>query len=262
MISPLQRPLLNTQHSQETNIHTPGGIQTHNLRKRVTANLRFTPRCHCFHIVGTNWWPADNLLASHTDCAPYCYITMDRDWNSCNVPDPYWDMGYVGEEKLKSSGFKDFPRQFHTIASLVLWYRRRIFLSHYMVSYFEIMKFVISWARKVTKSVKKQEIKRYWCFLIYMLYIFCSRISIKVLPITSAWIQGSNVAQFMEYFSLPLISICKTTADTEMQQRCDRDKLCELQFGGSWHRTIRNDHKWRNCGWKYLDMRKWYSRQL
>ena len=30
----------NTQHSQETNIHAPGGIRTHNLSKRAAAELR------------------------------------------------------------------------------------------------------------------------------------------------------------------------------------------------------------------------------
>jgi hypothetical protein len=37
-ISPSQRPLLdNTQHPQETNTHDSGGIQTHNLSKRVST---------------------------------------------------------------------------------------------------------------------------------------------------------------------------------------------------------------------------------
>ena len=47
MISPSQRPLTdNTHHSQHTDINAPGGIQTHNLRKRATAGLRLRPRCH------------------------------------------------------------------------------------------------------------------------------------------------------------------------------------------------------------------------
>jgi len=36
VINPSQRPLPdNTQHSQQTNIHAPGGIRTHNLRRRA-----------------------------------------------------------------------------------------------------------------------------------------------------------------------------------------------------------------------------------
>ena len=46
MISPKQRPLPDTQHSQETNIHDPGGIRTHNPRKRATVDPRLRPRGH------------------------------------------------------------------------------------------------------------------------------------------------------------------------------------------------------------------------
>ena len=47
MISPSQRPLPdNTQHSQQTHIHAPGGIRTHNLSRRVAAHPRLRPRGH------------------------------------------------------------------------------------------------------------------------------------------------------------------------------------------------------------------------
>ena len=42
-----QRPLPdNTQHSQQTNIHVPGKIRTHNLSRRSALNLRLRPRGH------------------------------------------------------------------------------------------------------------------------------------------------------------------------------------------------------------------------
>ena len=42
-----QRPLLeNIQHSQQTNIHAPGGIRTHNLSKRAAADPHLRPRGH------------------------------------------------------------------------------------------------------------------------------------------------------------------------------------------------------------------------
>ena len=45
MISPSQRPLLeNTQHSQQTNIHAPGGIRTHDRSRRAAVDLRLRPR--------------------------------------------------------------------------------------------------------------------------------------------------------------------------------------------------------------------------
>jgi hypothetical protein len=44
VISCSQRPLPdNTQHSQQTNIHAHGGIRTHNLSRRATADLHFRP---------------------------------------------------------------------------------------------------------------------------------------------------------------------------------------------------------------------------
>jgi hypothetical protein len=39
--------LTNTQHSQETDIHAPGGIQTRNLSKRSAADPRIRPLGHC-----------------------------------------------------------------------------------------------------------------------------------------------------------------------------------------------------------------------
>ena len=45
MISASQRPLPdNTQHSQQTDIHVPGGIRTHNLSRRAAVDLRLRPR--------------------------------------------------------------------------------------------------------------------------------------------------------------------------------------------------------------------------
>jgi len=36
----------NTQNSQQTHIHAPGGIRTHNLSKRAAADVRLRPRGH------------------------------------------------------------------------------------------------------------------------------------------------------------------------------------------------------------------------
>ena len=47
VISSSQRPLPdNTQHSQQTNIHAPGGIRTHDLSRRAAANQRLRQRGH------------------------------------------------------------------------------------------------------------------------------------------------------------------------------------------------------------------------
>jgi hypothetical protein len=45
VMSPSQRPIPDsTQHSQQTNIHVPGGIRTHNLSKLAAADRRLRPR--------------------------------------------------------------------------------------------------------------------------------------------------------------------------------------------------------------------------
>jgi hypothetical protein len=47
VISPSQRPLPdNTQHSQQTDIHAPGGIRAHNLSRRAAVDLRLRLRRH------------------------------------------------------------------------------------------------------------------------------------------------------------------------------------------------------------------------
>ena len=47
VINPSQRPLPhNTQQSQQTNIHAPGGIRTHNLSRRAAEDLRLRLRGH------------------------------------------------------------------------------------------------------------------------------------------------------------------------------------------------------------------------
>ena len=47
VISSSQRPLPDSiQHSQQTNIHAPGGIRTHDRSRRAAADLRLRPRGH------------------------------------------------------------------------------------------------------------------------------------------------------------------------------------------------------------------------
>ena len=47
VISPSQRPLPdNTRYPQQTDIHDPGAIRTHNVSRRVAADLRLRSRGH------------------------------------------------------------------------------------------------------------------------------------------------------------------------------------------------------------------------
>ena len=62
MISSSQRPLPdNTQHSQQTDIHAPGGIRTHILSRRAAVDLSLldwaaTGTGTCSHIEGAKDW--------------------------------------------------------------------------------------------------------------------------------------------------------------------------------------------------------------
>jgi hypothetical protein len=59
-ISSSQRPLPdNTQHSQQKDIHAPGGIRTHNLSRPAAADLSFRPRGH---------WDRHSLIDSFKYC--------------------------------------------------------------------------------------------------------------------------------------------------------------------------------------------------
>ena len=54
-ISSSQRPLPNnTQHLQQTDIYDPGGIRTHNLRRRAAVKLFLKPRGHWDWLIKEN----------------------------------------------------------------------------------------------------------------------------------------------------------------------------------------------------------------
>ena len=63
MISPTQTPLPDkTQHSQDTDIHAPGGIRTRNPSKRAAADPRLRQRGHWDQLVSViGWHNFDNL---------------------------------------------------------------------------------------------------------------------------------------------------------------------------------------------------------
>ena len=63
MISPSQRPQPdNTQHSQETDIHDPGGIRTRNPSKRVAVDGRLRPRGHWDRLKEESYGPRNAAM--------------------------------------------------------------------------------------------------------------------------------------------------------------------------------------------------------
>ena len=92
MVSPSQRPLPdNTQHSQQTDIHVPGGIRTRNPSKRAAVNLRLRPREHqCRQNVITKLTVSGRWFWSETPDLYSRGALFDSQW------EPYTDWGFCG----------------------------------------------------------------------------------------------------------------------------------------------------------------------
>ena len=72
VISSSQRSLPdNTRHSQQTNIHAPGGIRTHNFSKRAAEDLRLRPRGHWDRLilVGAEFKSSISRHNSYIECS-------------------------------------------------------------------------------------------------------------------------------------------------------------------------------------------------
>jgi len=85
VISSSQRPLPDkTRHTQETDVHAPGGIRTYNLSKRVAVDLRLRPHGHWDRWSAVKFALAVSLINCHTsyeyDCilSAHCYIPIDN----------------------------------------------------------------------------------------------------------------------------------------------------------------------------------------
>ena len=87
MSSSSQRPLPDsTQKSQQTNIHAPGEIRTHDLSRQAAADLRLIPRGHwdrLFHFIIRNYSITRHYASSVTgrvfnplspELNPICYL--------------------------------------------------------------------------------------------------------------------------------------------------------------------------------------------
>ena len=55
----------NTQHSQQTNIHAPGGIRTHNLSRWAAADLRLGPHGYWDRLYCTSTVQFTNIKQDH-----------------------------------------------------------------------------------------------------------------------------------------------------------------------------------------------------
>ena len=105
----------------------PSGIRTPVSGSELLQTHALGREANLFPYSGENLvtsrWPAsfpDRLW-------PMLLDNNGQSLDCCNVCDPYWGAGSVGGENVEFSISKDFPLQFHTIACLVLWKKRRIF---------------------------------------------------------------------------------------------------------------------------------------
>ena len=73
VINPSPRPLPdNTQHSQQTNIHAFGGIQTHDRSRRAAVDLRLRPR---------GYWDRQTVLVYHWFQSPNHILWRIEIWH-------------------------------------------------------------------------------------------------------------------------------------------------------------------------------------
>ena len=88
VISSSQRPLPdNTKHSQQTNIHAPDGIRTHNLSRRAAAKLRLRPRYHWASTVHNIQDKPQHLRASLNNKIFYSHLWLVHSY----VPGVSWE---------------------------------------------------------------------------------------------------------------------------------------------------------------------------
>ena len=77
VISLTQRPLTyNTQHSQQTDIHAPGGIRTRNPCKRAAADRLLSFRGH---------WDRQNILLQFLFLLYCCSVIGLTSWSDCSA---------------------------------------------------------------------------------------------------------------------------------------------------------------------------------
>ena len=118
MISPSQRPLpYNTQHSQQTNIHAPGGIRTHNLSGRAAEDLRLRPRGH---------WDRLLFFVTPFNCNTHPHIhrhlVLNLVYNSPYIEEQTHYRSIVKTWKFFSHKYPIFTRRSTDFAVLYFWY--------------------------------------------------------------------------------------------------------------------------------------------
>jgi hypothetical protein len=79
---------LTTHNTQQTNIHAPGGIRTHDLSRRAAADLRLRPRghwdrqdatLHSLFCMETALHVSDGITTHHQERKQrYCYLPLSR----------------------------------------------------------------------------------------------------------------------------------------------------------------------------------------
>ena len=94
----------NTQHSQQTNIHAPDGIRTHDLSRRAATDLHLRPRGHCdrhiqyyihifthknmykcIHMLANTYLKTDRRIRTTTHTCPKAYYHNSHNWHSQSV---------------------------------------------------------------------------------------------------------------------------------------------------------------------------------
>ena len=107
MINPSQIPLPdNTHHSQQTNIHAPGKIRTHNLSRRAAEDLRLRPRGHWDRLLSNGLYlpelkQTEPVVSNHS---PPDTAKVINAWVSTSIPHFFSKRLFLAQQPPHPSG--------------------------------------------------------------------------------------------------------------------------------------------------------------
>jgi len=157
MISSSRRPLPdNTQHSQGTNFHAPGGIRTHNFSRRAAADLLLRPRGHWDRLfdryivtdIAKVWW---NILHKKRKFPIYLLENFETYSSLPIKQQPFSSTKLLAQSKRKLSNYSVFRLFTMSI---------RLPIALYLTTRASMDGF--SWTLKLAFVTKYFEISRVW----------------------------------------------------------------------------------------------------
>jgi hypothetical protein len=143
----LQRPLSdNTQHSQETGIHAPGGIRTHDPSKRAATDPRLWDRRRSEEDLYQDFLSLGQDLKAgapeyETDILNYTTTLFNGRWKEPAVCLKVAFSTFIGEMEFLRNRLQDIPWGYSSrVLNLVLKFRLKLCLCEILFCFKEMAK--------------------------------------------------------------------------------------------------------------------------